>query len=216
MRKEMCNQAWRCCSCSCGVRVVIWFSGGQMCFENSHTHWQVILAQAPLFSVNPTIGALARVSPSVKGSWSVVVRPKVGPHWPLSHGASAQAQDDRYWTLEFDSVTNVFGAIMPEISGEESIFCAQIGVQHSVQTTIITVRTVNDMEECCPILPHCWHLQWQGTLDRCAAADFCTECVCVRYPPLVYSSPGLPLGYRKKVCVLRVLQSVGSTCKLKA
>jgi len=60
---------------------------------------EVILAQAPLFSVNPKIGQKLGL---------------IG----LYHTALVLRQDDRNWTLEFDSVTNVFGAIMPEVAGD--------------------------------------------------------------------------------------------------
>mmetsp|Transcript_43681 Transcript_43681/g.79704 ORF Transcript_43681/g.79704 Transcript_43681/m.79704 type:complete len:321 (-) Transcript_43681:35-997(-) len=64
---------------------------------------EVILAQAPLFSVNPAIGQKLGL---------------IG----LYHTALVLRQDERNWTLEFDSVTNVFGAIMPELSGESMVW----------------------------------------------------------------------------------------------
>jgi len=60
----------------------------------------IILAQAPLFSVNPAIGK--------KMGW-------IG----MYHSAIILAQNERFWTLEFAAVTNVLSTALPTIRGDE-------------------------------------------------------------------------------------------------
>ncbi|CAJ1361388.1 unnamed protein product [Effrenium voratum] len=106
--------AWASPWCATGIKMPDFREdGGQPSVE-------VMMAQSPLFSTNPNIGT--------KLQWLNLY------HTALVFVQKVPGQEVKNWTVEFDSVTNVLGAIKPQIEGDQVIwdhdarFCATEGV----------------------------------------------------------------------------------------
>jgi len=88
--------------------------------DADHASVDVIVAQSPLFASNPKIGK--------KLGWFNLY------HTALVLSQRIPGQEARNWTVEFDSVTNVLGAVLPQVNGTElawnndARFCITEGV----------------------------------------------------------------------------------------
>lgn len=73
--------------------------------DADHPSIDVIVAQSPLFASNPKIGK--------KLGWFNLY------HTALVLSQRIPGQVPRNWTVEFDSVTNVLGAVLPQVNGTQ-------------------------------------------------------------------------------------------------